>query len=425
VNGESRMVKDNHGTGELFGLRVSGDQPTAAVHLYASADSGQTWRLVSSAPASAAGCVGQCSMFPSKVLALTQDSTGKVHVLLGANDYSIGGTFREYYVGLKLNYNANSTVKSYNLESVIPLPDHKRSVNVLSDLRGDIKIIDVAGSEQLMYVMNVTTSQDIKVFIGRSTTLAPAATSDFVGLSGAAGDTKLVDSCTFTTPQGGSYCSVAPAFFSTHNMTTAFGQNRSNKDVYVFLGAIEADYGIANDPVNQPEETHLRYYRLTWNGSNGWTVNAPVVVATDNGSYMPLLFNVQSGGNYVWLMYLHPNNGITFGRVDAVGTYATVTNPVAAKNHNGWGVFAVAPDDSKIWSIWNISVVSGASPQTAQAYWNGTTWSIFNDVGVVTGDNSGMGGSCGWSNGVAAILFRGTLLRNNPPIPEAATIWGQ
>ncbi len=362
-------------------------------------------------------------------MSIAQDSTGKVHALMGANDYSLsGGRYLEYYVRFKLNYDASKRLSGFNLEAVIPLPDHRRISNVLSDLRGEIRVISYSGSESLMYVVNVTTvsgssTQDIKVFVGRASTLSPASTSDFVDLAGATGDSKVLDSCTYNMPSGGSYCTASPAFFSTHNVTSTFAQNRSTNDIYVFIGPIEADYGVANDPSGQPESARLRYIRLVWNGS-AWIAATPVVIATDNGSYLPLLFNAQSGANYAWLMYLHPDNGIVFGRVDANG-YSTVTTPLNAKNHNGWGAFTVAPDDSKLWAIWNISVINGANPQTAEAYWDGKSWNVYSDTGVTTGDNSGIGGVAGWNNGVAAILFRGTLLRSNPPIPEAAAIWGQ
>lgn len=424
MNGESRLVKDNHGSGEIFGFRWSESSP--AVYLVASANNGQTWRMVANAPASKCSG-GSCSLFPNKILAVTQDSTGTVHALLGANDYGAGGgTFREYYVRIGLTYGPTSQLTGYQVQAVVALPDHKRSVNVLSDLRGDLKMINFGNTQSLMYILSVSTkgstTQDIKVFMGRATTLTPSATTDFVGISGAAGDTKLLDSCTYTMPSGASYCNQAPAFFSTHNSTGAFAQNRGTKDIYVFIGPIEADYGTAYTTA-QPEANVLRYIRLAWNGS-GWTAGSPINIANDNGSYLPLLFNAQSGANYAWLMFLHPTNGITFGRVDASG-YSTVTTPVAAANRNGWGVFTVAPDDSKIWAIWNISTIGGASSNTAQAYWNGSTWSgsIFTDTGVTTGDNSGMGGISGWNSGVAAILFRGTLLRNSPPIPMAASIW--
>jgi len=428
VNGESRLAKDNHGSGELFAFRWS-ELPAAKVHLVASADNGHTWRLISNAPTSSTGCVGQCSLFPGKILGLAQDASGKLHALMGANDYSNGGgTFREYYVRIKLTYDVSSKLSGYNLEAVVALPDHKRSVNVLSDLRGDIKIVDYAGQEALMYIVNATTissqsTQDIKVFVGRALTLMPSSTSDFVGIANASGDTKVLDSCSYSMPNGNSYCTANPAFFSTHNITATFAQNRSTKDVYVFVGPIEADYGVANDPSGQPEATRLRAFRLAWNGA-GWTLGSFTTIAMDNGSYLPLLFSAQSGMGSVWLMFLHPTNGIVFGRMDASG-FTPVTNPVTAKNHNGWGVFSVSPDDTKIWAIWNICVVGGANSQTAQAYWNGSTWNIFSDSGISTGDNSGMGGVSGWSGGVAAILFRGTLLRPNPPIPMSAAISGQ
>ena len=59
---------------------------------------------------------------------------------MGANDYSLpGGTYREYYVRIKLSYNASSQLSGFQVQAVIALPDHKRSVNVLGDLRQEVR----------------------------------------------------------------------------------------------------------------------------------------------------------------------------------------------------------------------------------------------------------------------------------------------
>jgi len=148
--------------------------------------------------------------------------------------------------------------------------------------------------------------------------------------------------------------------------------------------------------------------------------------------------SVASGTSYAWLMYIDPLNGIRFGRIDSSGTYteASTASPDTTQRRNGWGVFSVSPDDSKIWAIWDtfVDALNGGysggysaanTPIAAEGYWDSTTstWIVSKDPGA--NDSLGMAGISGWTNGTAAVLFRVNIATQAYMQPTAATIWTQ
>ncbi|MFO0726724.1 MAG: hypothetical protein U1E65_23250 [Myxococcota bacterium] len=415
VNGEGRALKDNHGAGEFMVFRWA-ESPTTRTFVFASGD-GQGWREIPSDP------------LPGRLLAVVQDSQGLIHGLLGANDYSLP-ELREYYVRFRPNY-TGSALSGLSLEAQIALPPHHRSVNVLTDLRGDLQLIDYDGAESLIYVLSVTTvsgvsTQDIKVSVGRAASLTPSGPGDFLALDGSAGDSLVFDSCTLP----GSYCARTPAFLSTHNMIGRVAQLGLTRDLYLLVGPIEADYGIG-DP-SQLDSTRIHLSRLSWNqAQRGWSIGAPAVIAEADGQYIPQLLNVAGTDGDVRVMTIDPRTGVHVGVIDAAGSFADLTNPAPLVHYNGWGALSAAPDGVRMWAIWNTCTSDNSTPdldctdaRSAEAVWDGTRWQTFDDP-LPSGDNSGIGATAAWRDGVGAILFRGTLLRPRPPVPQFAAIWGR
>ncbi|MGC3982236.1 MAG: hypothetical protein QM808_13365 [Steroidobacteraceae bacterium] len=403
VNGETRLVKDNssQGSGEIFGF-VWADSGSN-LYLLTSADNGQTWTNV-----------GSKSLTPYHLVALTQDSSGKVHAISWATISDSG-----YYLRMTLSY-TNARISGFTLDtpSGIALPSHGRLGN---ELRADIKMVkDFNNNETLVYAVNMPTLSctyvcDIKVYMGKATSLTPTSSSQLVSLAGAAGDTKVFDSCTL------SACSIWG--FSTHVHTALFAQNGMSRDLYLFQGPIDGDYGLAYASAS----FNTLYATRLPSNSSGWTVGATTTISANvQNNVTPELMSVSSGGNYAWVMYVDPKNGVKFGRFDSNGVYdeSTVSSPDTTVNRNGWGVFSVSADDSKIWAIWDtLGPITGGSAAAYQGYWNGSTWTKYSDTGA--SDSMGMAGIAGWTNGTAAILFNGNVLAQTYRQPTAASIWSQ
>ncbi|MES1195428.1 MAG: hypothetical protein ABUL58_00590, partial [Steroidobacter sp.] len=224
VNGETRLVKDNSagGSGDLFGFVWT---DTGPMTLIVSTDNGVSWNNVASHSTSA-----------NKVIALTQDSTGTVHVISYANVSDSG-----YYIRVALSY-TNKHISGFTFATANPvaLPNHNR---VGTELRADIKMIrDDSGIETLAYAINMPTIhnfpvRDIKVYMARAKNLSPAASSDFMGIDGTGLDTKVFDSCSFP-----GNCNNTTGF-STHLHTALFAQNGASRDLFLFQGPIDGDYG--------------------------------------------------------------------------------------------------------------------------------------------------------------------------------------
>ncbi|MGC3980561.1 MAG: hypothetical protein QM808_04795 [Steroidobacteraceae bacterium] len=403
VNGETRLVKDNstQGSGEIFGFVWS--DSSSRLYLLTSADNGQTWANV-----------GNRSLTPYHVIAVTQDSTGKVHAISWANTSDSG-----YYLRMSLTY-SGGRISGYTLDTTsgIALPNHNRQGN---ELRADIKMVkDFNNNETMVYAVNMPVKNcspvcDIKVYMGKATNLAPTTSSQLVSLEGTAGDTKVFDSCDLSS------CNTFG--FSTHVHTALFAQNGTSRDLYLFQGPIDGDYGLAYD---ETSFNTLYSTRLPSN-SSGWSVGSTTAISTNvQNNVTPELMSVASGSNYAWVMYVDPKNGVKFGRYDSSNVYneSSIPSPDTTQNRNGWGVFSVSADDSKIWAIWDtLAPISGGSAVAYQGYWNGSSWLKYSDDGA--SDSMGMAGVAGWTSGTAAILFNGNVLAQSYLQPTAATIWTQ
>ncbi|MGC3979810.1 MAG: hypothetical protein QM808_00945 [Steroidobacteraceae bacterium] len=401
VNGETRLIKDNNtqGSGEIFGFVWSDN--SSNLYLITSADNGQTWTNV-----------GSKSLSAYHVVAVTQDSTGKVHAISWATISDSG-----YYLRMNLTY-TSGRISGFTLDtpSGIALPSHGRKGN---ELRADIKMVkDFNGNETLVYAVNMPTLScspvcDIKVYMGKAASLTPTSSSQLVNLSGTAGDTLVFDSCNY------SACSTFG--FSTHVHTALFAQNATSRDLYLFQGPIDGDYGLAYSTAS----FNTLYSTRLPSNSSGWSVGATTTISANvQNNVTPELMSVSSGTNYAWVMYVDPKNGVKFGRYDSSGVYdeSSITSPDTTVNRNGWGVFSISTDDSKIWAIWDtLAPISGGSAVAYEGYWNGSSWTKYSDSGA--SDSMGMAGIAGWTNGTAAILFNGNVLAQSYKQPTAASIW--
>jgi len=394
-----------------------------------STNNGQSWAKVAN----------NSSLTPYRIIAVTQDSTGRVHALsyAGTNDSAS-------YLRISLSYTSNH-ISGFSVVTSIALPNHNRTS---TQLRADIKVVkDLAGTETLVYSIAMSTlgavgsGTDMKVYMARATTLTPTTAANFTGLRTdvTESDTLVFDSCNGY----GNVCSNSPPTFTPHIHTALFAQNGASRDLYLFQGPIDADYAITYG-----DDSDVLYYTRLAASANGWggvsRSNPPpsVVLPTNKTSgpgvqYGAELFSVYSGTSYAWVMYIDPVTGIRFGRIDSSGNYsepAGFNSPDAThKPRNGGGVFTVSADDSRIWAVWNIladaiaggysggTYASGSAPIAAEGYYNGSAWTVYNDPGAQ--DFTGLAGVSGWTNGVAAILIRINVSPLQWQQPTAATIW--
>jgi hypothetical protein len=324
--------------------------------------------------------------------------------------------------------------------SPINLPNHGRTS---TQLRADIKLVrNSSAIETLVYSISMSTlgsvgsGTDMKVYLARATSLSPTSSASFVGLPNAAttNDTLVFDSCV----AHGSVCSHSPPDFTPHIHTALFAQNGASRDLYLFQGPIDADYGIVYG-----DDSDKIYYTHLGSSNGGWSAGPTTAISTNvtagpGQPYGAELMSVASGTSFAWLMYIDPLNGIRFGRIDSSGTYneATTASPDTTQRRNGWGVFSVSPDDSKIWAIWDtfVDALNGGysggysvanAPIAAEGYWDSSTsaWTVLKDPGA--NDSLGMAGISGWTNGTAAVLFRVNVATQTYMQPTAATIWTQ
>ncbi len=363
-NGEPRIVKDRTPgkAGELLGFGWSD-----RLYLFASADHGDSWRFVDP--------TGNETIGTRDVLCAAQDSRGKIHLL-----FKNGPGGRVDYARVALSHTAGRVSGFASEVKGVSLPG---GYNTNVDIRGTLQIIrDQSGAEVLAYEVNDnTTPLHFRVQMGVATSLDPAVSSDFVKLDGTAGATLV----------------FGDANFNNHDHAASFAQLGASKDLWVFFGPVDAEYG-------STDATFTTRIRLSPSGPKTWSVGTPIPMVGSDAISSPEALCVYGTQNYVWFLYFDPADGLSIDRVDAQGKYqhSAVPSPDPGKNRNGWGVFSVAADETRIWAIWNSMARQGpgVSDRTRQAFWNGATWTTYTDP--MGGDSWGMGGSLGWGEGVVA-----------------------
>lgn len=380
-NGEPRIVYDVF-SNELIGFGFSDK-----LYAFKSSNLGSTWSFVDPIAAEVIGTQG--------ILCIAQDSAGKIHAL-----FRNGSAGLIQYVRIVLSRTGN-LISGFSSEvKNVTLPG---THNTNADVRASFRIVlDGSGIETLTYLIsdNLPTG-NITLQMGKATSLTPGLTTDFVKLDGTPGTTTIFSTSTF----------------NNHDHSAYFAQLGTSRDLWVFWGPTEAEFG-------GQDNTFTTRLQLTLSGAHAWTVGSPITMVGSGPISSPEMLCIYGTKNYVWLMYQDPSDGLSFDRVDAAGNYthAAITSPDPTPDRNGWGVFSVSADETRIWAIWNTLSRGGpgVDDRTRQAFWNGSTWTLYSDVSPQVGDSWGMGGSLGWSNGVAAIRL------NDPSFAiSVASIQGQ
>ncbi len=363
-NGEPRIVKDRTPgkAGELVGFGWSN-----RLYAFTSRDNGDSWTFVDPTNSETIGT--------RDVLCAAQDSRGKIHLL-----FKNGPGGRVDYARVALTYSGQNVSGFSSEVKGVAVPG---GYNTNIDVRATLQVVrDTLEREVLVYEVNDNiNSARFRVQMGKATSLDPLSPGDFVRLDGSAGSTVV----------------YATSSFNNHDHAAFFAQLGATKDLWLFIGPINAEYG-------PPDATFTTRLRLAASTNGTWSANAPISMVGSDALSSPEALSVYGTQNYVWFLYFDPVEGLSVDRVDAAGSYrhAVMPSPDPLPHRNGWGVFSVASDETRLWVIWSSLARPGASPgpRTRQAFWNGKDWTTYADP--TAGDSWGMGGTLGWSEGVVA-----------------------
>jgi hypothetical protein len=387
-SGEKKGIKDSV-TGDLCQFRwTSADN---AFVLFTSQNNGSTWTRVAtdvSNPDSSTPDGFASYQYPNALLSVAQDSTGAVHGLCSgkaAND-------RYYYLRFNLTRSGGHVTGFSLAQSPFSFQYHAR--NGATDYRGNIYVIKRGGVERVLYMYGMPSDVDqtsVYVYAGVSSTLTPAAKTDFTALDGSAGDT-LVFSQTVSDYQINHLCEGGMA------------QIGSTEDIFFFFGPIDADAAIGQRGAD-PSVFNLISIRFTKSGSN-WSAGSVVNVVNYTGTdTVPTFLDCRGTSNKAWVMYIHGTLGVSFSYFDSAGslTANAVTSPLSTSNKSGMGCFTVN-DAGKIWTVFHtIGFYAGSSTPIVGklGYWDGTTWTLQNDATAVYPVS--ISGVDNWANGCCAM----------------------
>lgn len=377
-NGEPMIIKDctPGSLGELFGVQWSSSTNTC--YLFKSADQGATWSFINpSAP------IG----WPNP--SIVQDKTGKCHLYVF--DYYASDS---RYQRIALQHDANGAITGFAKEgSQISMP---LAANTLRDVRYTAKaVLDGAGVETLVFLVNDNPNESIRIRAIKAPINATQA-SDFTDLSGTPGASTQI---------------LLDNTGNTHDHNSLFAQSGGSADIWVAVGPVIAE------PFPTPPHT-LRTIKLTATGHT-WSVGTPMVIADKNNRQCPLLLCMSQTNSSVWIIYTHPDDGVSFDKISANGTYthAAIPSPDPRASLVAIGAASVSADDSRAYLVYSIAEYytfpAVANPwgqnNFVEAFWNGSKWTGFTDPGssnkVLCFDKSwGLGGSIAWDNGIACLV---------------------
>ncbi len=362
-NSEPRIIKDVGGSGELIGFGWSDK-----LYIFKSGDNGDTWSFVDPTAGESIGTFRICCA--------TQDSTGKCHITYIDGP---GGHFQ--YARIALAYTSGLVTGFASEVKDLTLPGtYNTNVDVRCTLRA---VIDAGGTETLVHCTTTDiTAGTFTIVMGKSS-IAPAVSTDWVAMDGTAGSTVVFQTNSF----------------NDHDHSSCWAQIGSTKDIWVFWGPTEAEFGGLDG-------TSTTRIKLTAS-SHTWSVGSPIVMVGQDSVTIPMALCCYGTANFVWFMYLDPLDGLSFDHVNASGTYthAVVTSPDNGIDRNGWGVFTVAPDETRIWAAWNTIGAGGpgTADRTREGFWNGASWTLYTEAAPFVGDSWGMGGTVSWSEGLVAV----------------------
>ncbi|MBL8951031.1 MAG: hypothetical protein JNK82_09660 [Myxococcaceae bacterium] len=372
MNGEPMFWLDRTpgSSGELFGFGWSDK-----LYLFKSGDSGATWSYVDPTAGESIGGI----MF----MGAAQDAAGKVHLLFVENG---GGSVRYSRVALEHTGGAITGFRSEVKNVALP-----GSYNTTNDVRGYVlPVMTQGGDEVLLFGVTdnpFSAGNTFRLQMGKSASLAPMATADFTQLDGGAGATVV-----FTT-----------GTFNNHDHSHLFTQLPASRDIWVFWGPVDAEYGV-------PDPTFMTRLRISVSGASTWSVGTPITGVGSDATSSPELLGISTTQSAVWMFYLNPTKGLSIDRVAADGTYTTdaLPSPDPTAHRNGWGALSVAEDGQRAWAVWNTMTGPGGSPRTAQAVLNAGTWTTFADQAPFLGDSWGFSSSWNWREGVVAGRMNGS-----------------
>ncbi len=380
INGTRLLFRDRSpgAAGELGTfLWLGGSGPLA---LLVSRDNGSTWSWIDPPGSVTVGHVPPQS--------LCQDDNGAVH-LLQAQEGS--GNPLEYS-RVVLTHDGSGRITGFSPE--VNGTTINQKVNSAGDVRTQlITGLDSNGKPVLLYgVVTENGSSGHVVMVGRTLStvgLAPRAghPEDWGDLSGKASASAAAPAVTTVT--SGSY--------SAHLMGMDIAQNGASKDLQVFVGTVETGDGTVPTP-------GLRRFRFTPSGST-WAAAGNAVQIASDGAYPSTWGSSFSTENYVWYAYLDSAGGVVVKRIDAKDNVTAVgSSPDATPSMNGWAVLSVDSSESKVWLMWLRRVVTqGAIYKIFSGFYNGSTWTKFDDTGTGYNDPWGFAGTVGWRGGLVAL----------------------
>lgn len=357
-SGENKGIRDNV-TGDLLLFRWTSGNSNIA--LYSSQNEGATWSLLASDVSNPEG--GRTIQYPNVLFSVCQDAAGKVH---GISTGKQGNT-NYYYCRFALTRSGGHvTGFSFERAPVVMGTNHGRTG---FEIRGNIYVMKLDGAEVLTWTYGINQAGgllDCNFYGGRSTTLTPNSSADFVQFNGSAGDNLL-----FADTGNDN---------KNHDMEGMLCQNEASEDIYFVFGHINADMALGGSGAKYD----IKAIRLPKISGGFSTASLTPVTIVANGAVIPHLLDSDSTTDKAWVMYNHPSLGINFGYFDSGGTWhgEAVTSPLNTANRAAFGTFT-AGNDGRLWAVFtSYGVYNSGNPNSVGrlAYWNGASWTTQNDA---------------------------------------------
>jgi hypothetical protein len=383
--GQQRAVRDNVTGDLLLFCWTSGNSNFA---MLGSQNNGSTWTLLASDVSNPES--GRTIQYQNNLISVTQDSAGKVHAISTGKQ----GNVNYYYMRWALT-RSGGHVTGFGFEQT-PFVFGTNHGRTGFEIRGNIYVMKLNGSEILTWTYGINRDpglEDCNFYAGRTTTITPASSADFVDFVGTGTD-NLLFSASGSTSQ------------MNHDMEGMLCQNESSEDVYFVYGHINADEALGNSGT----AFDISAIRIAKSGSTWASPSAAVVVTANGGSQIPQLIDTDSASDKAWMMYMSSSSGIQFAYFDSSGTLhtGTVTSPLSTSPRAAFGTFTVG-DDGKIWAVFNtFGTYQSLTPTGKLGYWDGSAWSLQTDA---TAQNCiGIAGAANWTTGCLAVRFDGDVV---------------
>ncbi len=291
-------------------------------------------------PSLVAADVTNPSTYQNALFSVAVDATGKVHGLCGGR----GATTAFYYVRFAL-IRSNNQVVGHTVEAHFALPDHG---HLGIDFRQNIYVFTLGGAEKIVfcYGMNTGDQINVSIYAGKSTSLTPASSSDFTGLSGSGTDELA-------------YFVSDVAYRIHHQCHSMMAQIGSTEDLYLYFGQFNSDYAIGGSG----SAYDLIAKRYVKNGTTGWNAGSTTVIDSAGSDVEPQIMDCCGTDSKAWLMRMSSSSDLTFGYMNASGAFVdnAVSSPLTGTGRAGMGVMH-ADDNDNLWYGANTFGSLGATP---------------------------------------------------------------